>query len=177
MQEEIVIRAKNGDRDAINTLINNHKNMAYSIALKYLKQKADAEDVVQNSFIIVLNAIKNFRSESKFSTWLYKIVYHECLKELKRQQKNPERTSETIHESAADETVYSEIKNVEIKKLLASLQPKEYTIISLFYLKEKSINEIIKITGFSKANVKVILHRARTKMKETVTIEGYQYER
>lgn len=166
MSKELIQRAKKGDADALNELIEKHKSIAFSIAFKYLKNKEDAEDITQNAFITVLGSIKKFRNESKFSTWLYKIIYHECLKVLKSRspmiEYMPEFTQIEVTE-LKDETKKVDYK---IDELLSHLNPNEYTIITLFYLKEKSIKEIREITSFSKANIKVILHRARTKLKE-----------
>jgi len=63
-----------------------------------------------------------------------------------------------------EETFFEE--KINIKNLLKTLKPNEYSVITLFYLKEKSIEEIAKITSLSKANIKVLLHRARHKLKQ-----------
>jgi len=165
MSKELVTKAKNGDIKALNKLINNHKELAFSIALKHLKNEDDAKDVVQNSFIIVLKSIKKFRNEAKFSTWLYRIIYHECLKELRHRNLTVEYIPQFI------EPEYEEIdseEKVNIKTLLRVLKPNEYTVITLFYLEEKSISDITQITSLSKANIKVLLYRARNKMKQAV---------
>ncbi|MDJ0645726.1 MAG: sigma-70 family RNA polymerase sigma factor [Flavobacteriaceae bacterium] len=169
MSKELIQRAKNGDALALNELIESHKTLAYSIAFKYLKNKEDAEDITQNAFILILNSIKNFRNESKFSTWLYKVIYHECLKELKSKNRTVEYIPKYVKLEPQTETNQEAIK---IKDLLGHLNPNEFTVVSLFYLKEKSINEINQITSFSKANIKVILHRARTKLKEIYNIKN-----
>lgn len=163
MVDTLVTKAKNGDVQALNELINNHKELAYSIALKYLQNNEDAKDVVQNSFLIVLQSLKKYRNEAKFSTWLYKIVYHECLKELKRRDQYIEYTPVFLQ----NETDDIKPENINIENLLKVLKPKEYTVITLFYLKEKSIKDISEITSISNSNVKVLLHRARTKIKKS----------
>lgn len=164
MSRELIKKAKAGDPAALNELIDRHKDLAYSVALKYLGNKQDAEDIAQNSFLIVLKSIGNFRSEAKFSTWLYKIVYHECLRVL-RQQKRTTYLPEFL-EIPAEETEEEINPSAEVQRLMSSLKPLEFTIVSLFYLKEKSIKEIAAITSQSKTNIKVVLHRARKKMKE-----------
>ena len=163
MSKELIRKAREGNIHALDELINNHRDLAYSIAIKYIKNKEDAEDIVQNSFIIILKSIKNFRNEAKFSTWLYTIVYHECLKELKVKNLKVEYIPEFI-EPEIEETFDS--NKYKIGDLLNVLKPNEYTVITLFYLKEKSINDIAKITSLSKANIKVLLHRSRHKMKQ-----------
>lgn len=162
MSKDLITKAKEGNKDALNELINNHKELVFSVALKYLKNKSDAEDVTQDCFIIVLKSLKNFRNESKFSTWLFSIVYHECLKNLKNKNKTIEYVPGYIT-MEIEETIKKEDINVE--SYMKTLTPNEYLVINLFYLKEKSLNDIVKITDMSKANVKVLLHRARLKMK------------
>lgn len=169
MSKELILQAKKGDTAALNELIETHKSVAYSIAFKYLKNKEDAEDITQNAFVIVLNSIKKFRNESKFSTWLYKIIYHECLKVLKQRNKTIEYIPEFTSADKLEEVEENTINNKDIESLLAHLKPNEYAIITLFYLKEKSIKEISEITTLSKPNIKVILHRARTKLKSIYT--------
>ncbi|MEM7711986.1 MAG: sigma-70 family RNA polymerase sigma factor [Cyanobacteria bacterium P01_A01_bin.68] len=162
MSKGLIQKAKEGDAFALNELIEKHKAIAYSIAFKYLKNKEDAEDVTHNAFIIVLKSIKKFRNESKFSTWLYKIIYHECLKILKSKKETVEYVPQ--YAKLEPETEIQQ-DNINIKELLAHLKPNEFMVISLFYLQERSIKEISQITSFSGPNVKVILHRARTKLK------------
>jgi len=165
MSKDLVRRAKEGNKDALNKLINNHKELAYSVALKYLKNKSDAEDVTQDCFIIVLKSLKNFRNESKFSTWLFSIVYHECLKNLKNKNKTVEYVPGYIKMELEEAT---KNEDINVESYMKTLTPNEYLVINLFYLKEKSLNDIVKITDMSKSNVKVLLHRARLKMKESI---------
>lgn len=173
MSKELIQSAKKGNLLALNELIESHKAMAYSIAFKYLKNKEDAEDVIQNAFVIVLKSIKNFRNESKFSTWFYKVIYHECLKALKSKKLTVEYIPQFVK---IDTQLEEDQENIKINDLLAHLKPHEYTVISLFYLKEKSIAEISKITAFSKSNIKVILHRSRTKLKQMYITKNNNYE-
>jgi len=169
MSKELIQKAKKGDALALNELIERHKAVAFSMAFKYLKSKEDAEDVTQNAFIIVLKSIKKFRNEAKFSTWLYKIVYHECLKSLKAN----DRTVAYVPQFAKMEPEPESAEDkVNIKELMTHLKPNEFTVISLFYLQEKSIQEISQVTSLSKANIKVLLHRARTKLKEVHTAQN-----
>ena len=162
-------KAIDGDREALNYLLDQHKDLAFSIALKLVGNEADAEDVVQEAFIKVLTTIGRFRKESKFSTWLYRIVYNESLKRLN--EKSRERlyldreNSISANIVPLDESALEKISKEEELKLvneaMGKLNPKEHLVLSLYYPGEKSINEIASITGLTKSNVRVLMHRGR----------------
>ena len=81
-EKECIEKAKSGDSIALNHLIDNYKDFAYSVARTYHGDE-DAKDIVQEAFIQVFLNMKKFRNESKFSTWLYRIVYNQCYKHSK----------------------------------------------------------------------------------------------
>lgn len=159
-------RAKLGDRDAMNRLLEEYKGLAYSIALKYTRQEADAEDIVQEAFIKVFLHLGKFRNESAFSTWLFKIVYFESLRSLGRKKPFVDIEDEQVL-SARDQGstgLAKAEKRVALSRAMQSLTANEYLIIHLYYLAEKDLKEIQAITNQSRANIKVLLHRARKKM-------------
>ncbi|WP_299243484.1 sigma-70 family RNA polymerase sigma factor [uncultured Aquimarina sp.] len=157
-----------GDTNAFGYFIRNYQGMAYSIAISMVKNEFNANDVVQNSFIRAFKALRSYRSDAKFSTWLYKIVVNESLKFLKKNK----RTQEFItfmddpfdYSTSFNEAVESFDKadrKMEITKTMNLMKPREALLLKLYYLHEEPIVEIEKITGFSKSNIKVLLHRAR----------------
>ncbi|MBS3777207.1 MAG: sigma-70 family RNA polymerase sigma factor [Bacteroidales bacterium] len=169
-------KAIDGDREALNYLLDQHKDLAFSIALKLVGNETDAEDIVQEAFIKVLTSIGRFREESKFSTWLYRIVYNESLRRLN------EKSRESLHLDRdngvplkfvpLDEDAFEKISREEEQKLvneaMEKLNPNEHLVLSLFYSGEKSINEIIGITGFTKSNVRVLMHRGRKHLYDII---------
>lgn len=168
MQNDALEGARQGDRSALNVLLERYKGLAYSIALKYTKVEADAEDIVQEAFVNVFLHIRDFRNESGFSTWLFKIVYFESLK-LIRKRKPVEVLDEQSGLAADEQGDHSLVKKDRRTRLalaMQSLTANEYLIIYLYYLAEKDIREIGEITHQSNGNIKVILHRARKKMAD-----------
>lgn len=157
-----------GDKNAFRYFIKTYKGMAYSIAIAMVKNEFNANDVVQNSFIRAFKALHSYRSDAKFSTWLYKIVVNEALKFLKKNNRSKEfitfMDDPLDYETSFNEAVINFDKadqKMKISKTMNLMKPKEALVLKLHYLHEEPIAEVEKITGFTKANIKVLLHRAR----------------
>lgn len=161
-------KAKAGDVSALNQLLVQYKDFAFSIAFRICKNEHDAEDVVQDSFIKVFKSIKQFRNESLFSTWLYRIVYNESIRVRKCKNQliysaindNDEIVDYSSIDGALQNILAVERKQI-IRKALDQLHVNESLVLTLYYLNDKNIKEIHQITQLSKSNIKVILHRAR----------------
>lgn len=164
-----------GDTNAYATLIDKYKNMVYSLSLKMLIQKEEAEEAAQDSFIKAYTNLSKFEGKSKFSTWLYKITYRNCLDRIKKnrnQHKLIDINEITVNFIKDAETVLDSIEKEERKKLLKEclnkLDEEERTILWLYYFDEMSLKEIVSITSLSLSNVKVKLHRARKSLLKVV---------
>lgn len=145
--------------------------MVFTLALKMLKSREEAEEVCQDTFIKAYKNLSKFKGESKFSTWLYKIGYRACLDSLKKNKEkyNTDTINEvTINKISSTESILDGIERKEralvINKCMLSLPEDERTVLWMFYFQELSLKEIIEITDFSEANVKVKLHRARKRL-------------
>lgn len=142
--------------------------MVFSLALKMVKSREEAEEISQDTFIKAYKNLSKFKGESKFSTWLYKITYRTCLDVLK---KTKERyvldviDEVTINRIKSTDTILEGIEQKEraevINNCLLSMPEEERSILWMFYFEELSLKEIVNVTDFSEANVKVKLHRAR----------------
>lgn len=165
-EREYLQRAKEGDIFSINYLLNKYRHLAYSLAFKITNDEFKAEDIVQEAFIKVFLNIKNFRTESKFSTWLFKIICNETFNYSKQNLKHfvSENVSETGYQGEIPNNQKDRVKI--IKESMKCLSKNEYIVIQLFYLAEKGIKEIKIITGLSSANIKVLLHRSREKLED-----------
>ena len=161
-------RVLDGDKSAFRYFVRNYQEMGYSIAISIVKKDEEAKDAVQNAFIRVFKSLRSFRQDAKFSTWFYKIVVNESLKQLKKSKINHETIS-FRNDPKEYGVVFNEVvnnlevaeRNVRIDKVLRLMKPKEALVLKLHYLNEQRIDEIVKITGFSKSNIKVLLFRAR----------------
>jgi RNA polymerase sigma factor (sigma-70 family) len=162
-----------GDTAAFAHLVNKHKTMAFNIAYRLLKSREEAEEVMQDSFLKIFHALKEFRGDAAFSTWMYRIIYNQSISRL-RKKKLP------VHSYDDENFEWMEPADTlqELEKLHASEQKKyvaeaigrlpgdDANIVSLFYMNESSVEEISEITGLSQSNVKVKLFRARKRLYE-----------
>lgn len=157
-----------GNTEAFGHLIRTHQNKAFGIALSMVKNEDHAKDVVQESFITAYGSLASFRNDSKFSTWLYRIVVNTALQFLNKEKPKEEVIQDyfiTDDEKASYNDALGQLKNqdlkVLIKKVFERIPTKEALVLQLFYLDDQSITEIEEITDFTKANIKVLLHRGR----------------
>lgn len=166
-----ITKVINGDANAFAYLVDTYKNMVFSLAFKMTKNREEAEEISQDSFIKAYKNLKNFKGDSKFSTWLYRIAYHASLDAIKK-NKNNNNTLEineiTFNQIKSVDTILEGIERKERSKImndcLLKLPEDERSIIWMFYYDELSLKEIIEVTQFSEANIKVKLHRARKKL-------------
>jgi RNA polymerase sigma factor (sigma-70 family) len=161
-------KVKSGDPASYSYLVNRYQNMAYTIALRIMRNAEDAEDAAQESFVKAYQQLHRFEGKSKFSTWLYTIVYRTSITRLKDQSLNMYELNDEISENFSDDSSASQLTTIieterksYIKNAIAKLPSTDGLLITLFYLNENTIREIEEITGLSGSNIKVKLFRAR----------------
>ena len=176
--ELIIARVKTGDLSAFNVLIDEYKDMAFTLALKLMKSREEAEEVTQDAFLKTYKNIHQFEGKSKFSTWLYSIVYNTALTRL-RKKKLPVDGSDVLEQGAAlhhseSDKEWRQLQKQErttyIRKALATLCEEDQVAITLFYLNENSLKEICEITGWELSNVKVRLFRAKKRLLKSLEL-------
>ena len=160
-----------GDTTAFTPLVEKYKRMVYTLALKIVVVPEDAEEIAQDAFVKMFQALKEFKGESKFSTWLYKITYHTALSKMRKvkqdvvsideSQLGTRNIAETDHFLV--DLVTSE-QNALVRRAINHLPADERALITLYYLNESSVKEISEITGDGESNIKVKLFRARKKL-------------
>ena len=170
--ENILIEAiNNGNTKAYAQLVDRYKDLVYTLALRMLKHKEEAEEVAQDTFIKVFKSLDNFKGDSKFSTWIYKVAYNTCLDTIKKNKKHHNNVAideytfnklDTI-DNALDNIIKEE-KSVLIKNCINKLPEDSSALLTLFYFEELSLDEISKIINIEANTVKVKLFRARKKL-------------
>jgi RNA polymerase sigma factor (sigma-70 family) len=169
--QEIVSLIAQGHINEYRYIIKRYKKMAYTTAYSIIRNREDTEDAVQEAFIRSFRSLHTFRGDSKFSTWLFRIVYFTAL--TKYQQVKSGRSVTALDESTGIQYANSNeginLLNTtdRIKYLNAAmkiLSREDGLAITLYYLEEKSQKEISELTGWNLSATKVRIHRARIKI-------------
>lgn len=161
-----------GDVQAFSYLVDKYKDMVFTLAVRILKNRENAEEVAQDAFLKVYQNLGKFRSKSKFSTWLYRIVYNTAISKVRVKQKTTMSIEDQKFFEIGDEkqnvSISFDIENNKmiLQRLLNKLDESDRALITLYYLDGCKISEISEITGFNRSNIKVKLHRTRKKMQE-----------
>lgn len=171
----LVQRIRKGETHAFTELVDGYKDLVYTLALRMLRNREEAEEVAQDSFIKVFNALKQFKGDSKISTWIYRVTYNTCLDRIKQNKQNRLFIdSENLEEfafvdmnNALDKMLNEERKEL-MENCLAQLSAKDAGLLTLFYFEEKSLLEIEKILNIPVNSLKVRLFRARKKMAKVL---------
>lgn len=160
-----------GDAQSFSVLVDRYKNLVFTLALRMLKHREEAEEVSQDTFIKVFRSLNRFKGDSKLSTWIYKVAYHTCLDRLKKHKREQqvvaidkftEHQVKTI-DNALDRMEKEERKQA-IQDCLQLLPSNDSALLTLFYFEELSLDEIAKIMDLTANNVKVKLFRSRKKL-------------
>lgn len=175
--DELVALAIGGDKLAFQSLIERYEAKAFRLSMRILRNKADAEDVVQESFVKAFLSLSTFQSRSSFYTWLFRIVYHMSIDHQRRVGRRREQgdleNQETGSQSTffvSDKTPYESLTAKEDKeklnKALDTLSDEHRATIVLRELEGLSYEEISLITKVSSGTVMSRLHHARKKLIE-----------
>ncbi|HEX9601327.1 MAG TPA: sigma-70 family RNA polymerase sigma factor [Mariniflexile sp.] len=178
----------NGDANAFSVIVDHYKDLVYSLSLRMIKNREEAEEVLQDTFIKVYKSLPRFKGDSKFSTWIYKIAYNTCLDRLKKNKKfyNDVPIDEFTEHQV--KTIDNALENLEAKEreqaiqdCISLLPSEDGFLLTLYYFEEQSLDDISKVMGLTPNNVKVKLFRSRKKLAailkqrlEPEIIESYE---
>ena len=169
---QIIDRVLAGERAAYAQLVDKYKRYAYAIAWKILDNKPEAEEAAQDAFIKAYNHLAGFQRESKFSTWLYRIVFNTAISYRRRNRQKFQSLEGTIIEYSqdAENALEKSDKKRFVKLAMSQLNESDRNALSMFYLDEFSLEEIADITGMAANTLKVRIHRARLRLAEQLKI-------
>lgn len=166
---------RQGDMQAFGLLVQKHQRLVYTLALRMLKNPEEAQEATQDTFVKMYQSISGFEGKSKFTTWMYRVVYNECLARLRKTKRNLTWLEDVMEnpDEPADfldglEILQREERSTLIRKGIDMLNPSEAAVLTLFYLEEQPVKQIATITGSSESNVKVQLFRGRKHLEQNL---------
>jgi len=170
---ELIEQTLAGDQSAYADLVKRHQRFVFTLAVRFMKTREDAEEVAQDCFVKAYRSLESFQGGSKFSTWLYSIVYTTAMTALRKKRLDTDSIDDENTYIQIENTGGYDVNNVENKsrsfylnQAIAQLLPDDATIITLFYKGEQSLEEIAQTMGMDAKTVKVKLFRARQRLKD-----------
>lgn len=165
----IIEEVLKGNQKAYRTLVERYQNYVFTISMNVLKSREEAEEAAQDVFVKVYKMLRSFEGKSKFSTWLYTVTYRTALdyqkkKKFKIQSIDSESSILQIKDTLTpnpEKNMQQEDLQEKLKQAIRQLKPADASIITLFYLHEKSVQEVAQIMELTVSNVKTKLHRLR----------------
>ena len=171
---DIITQVLGGNQQAYALLVDRYQNFVFTIVLRYIKSREDAEEVSQDVFVKAYRSLADFKGAAKFSTWLYTVTTTTCITFLRKKKLE-------VH-SLDNEKVFAAADNLDsgmsanqieqksrvnmVNKAIKMLGPDDAQVLTLFYKGEQTLDEIASIMGKETNAVKVQLHRARARLKE-----------
>ncbi len=181
---DLVRRARAGEYDAFRALVEKYERELYTLAKRIVRQRQDAEDVVQETFISVMEHLASFREEALFHTWLVRIATNHALSTLRKRRGTVTVATEEDADDRAGlphpEFVAPWADNPEViagrketgeilQKALERLDEKHLAAFLLRDVEGLSTEETARALGLSEANARVRLFRARLVLREELT--------
>lgn len=182
--EDLVERAQKGDMDAFDQLVRRYEAKIYSVSYRFMGNHADAGDLAQDTFIRMYQSLPNFRGDSSFSTWLYRVAANACRDELRKRQRrrsvsmdelmaaSPTKVPAAAAQDSPEETAQRHETQRQVQGCLDELSPDHRLILVLREIQDLSYEEIAGILDCSLGTVKSRISRARNALKEKMKEKG-----
>jgi RNA polymerase sigma-70 factor (ECF subfamily) len=171
---DLVRRAQAGDTDAFSELVRRHERVVYNLAFRFMRNETQADDMAQEAFLKAFRLLKGFRAEARFSTWLYRVTSSVCLTEISRRKRRGEVELTPGHlsgpETAVEPAQPTDTHEI-IRRCVTRLPERYATIMTLYYLKEVSYEEIAEMMNIPMGTLKTWMHRARRQLRTIVEQE------
>ncbi len=178
--EALVTAAKSGDRSAFAELWERHSNRAFKMAYRMMRNREDAEDVIQDAWTNAYVHLKSFDGRARFSTWLTRIAINTALMTLRRKRVHPETSTESAdgetwqHLEIADQTKdveqhYLKRESLEhLRRAISGLRPTLRHVIEIHQTNDTSVKDVARLAGHSVPATKSRLLRARAILRRVL---------
>lgn len=179
----LVRRAQAGDREALSELIRSQQTYVYSIAMSLMHNPADAADMTQEAFVRLMRSLGTYRAETRFTTWLYRLVTNICLDGLRRRgrpvdsldepassysgddaQTAGERLADSDRWTQPEEEVTLRESAAEVREALNRLPAAQRLALTLYYFEDMRYEDIAETMGLPLNTVKSHIRRGKERL-------------
>jgi len=177
--EVLAVRAATGDAEAFRALYDRHRNMIYNLALRMTGADADAEDVLQQTFLRAHRALPRFRGDSKFTTWLWRVAVSAALTDRKAKSRVASPVDDAAFEGRAaagpspDESAAAEDDAAMLRGHLAALPRRDRALLHMRYQEGKSFEEISDLMDMPVGTAKSLVFRAKAELRRNMERDGH----
>lgn len=173
--DELLDKARSGDRDALEALLERHQAQVYRFGMKMCRDPEDAKDVLQDTLLAMARGVRDFRGASSIATWLFTIARSYCIKKRRKSKFAPpaERSldeARDVHDPAksAEDALAGKQVESALEQAIARLDPASREVLILRDIEGLSAKEVAEVVGLTVQAVKSRLHRARLAVREGV---------
>lgn len=166
-----IAKVLEGNSDSFAPLVEKYKQLAFSLSMKIIRNREEAEEAAQDAFIKAYRSLESFKGSATFKTWFFRIVYTTAISKVRGKQNNQVSfedykltDSELLDTENAVGQMDAEERSVQLHKAMDRLDPDERAILNLYYFEDLPVEEIATIMELSASNVKVKLFRSRKKL-------------
>jgi len=164
----LIDQVNSGRASSYRTLVERYRDYVFTISFRILGNREDAEEVTQDAFIKVYKGIGSFQGQAKFTTWLYRIAMNTAISYKRKKRIQTETLEDYKQFDQGEISQMHEYRRLEQRKFLQlalnTLLPDDVSVLTLFYFKELSLEEMSEITGIAVNTLKVKLFRARKRV-------------
>jgi RNA polymerase sigma-70 factor, ECF subfamily len=171
-KQDLVTRAKAGDRDAFQTIIHQEKESLYKMAFVYMRNEEDALEVFQETVYKALLSISTLKETQYFTTWLTRILINTAIAHLTKKRKVISLSPDMM-ENVRDTNGVPLEDRIDLLSAMGELEEKYVTVLLLRFYKDYSLKQIAEVLDCPEGTVKTNIHRGLSLLKKELKGEYY----
>jgi RNA polymerase sigma-70 factor (ECF subfamily) len=170
-EDDRVRRAASGDVEAYEMLYRTHVGRVHALCLRMTRDRGEAEDLTQQTFVRVWERLASFRGQSAFSSWLHRVTVNVVVDEMRSRGRWRDRLAPLDEASAIDSarSAFSGGGDLDLERAIANLSPRARLVFLLHDVEGYKHGEIAELTGLAVGTSKAHLHRARRLLREELS--------
>ncbi len=161
-----------GRSEDFGVLVERYQKPLSAFVYRHLSDRDAAEDVVQTTFVRAFSALRTFRGDASFKTWLHQIALNECRTRFRNQQRRPEVALDDVSEGVlplSTDSPESQAESIGLRRFVDQLPPRQRSVLNLRVFGDLSFKEIARLEGITENSAKVNYHHAVKKLKEVMS--------